>query len=62
MPPVLSVTDAVVLAPLVDGVLIVVKPGVTKMTALKYAVEQLRCMGANIIGVVINDVDNRSSR
>ncbi len=61
-PPVLSVTDAVVLAPIVDGVLIVVRPGVTKMNALKYAVEQLRYVGANVVGIVLNSVDNQSSR
>lgn len=61
-PPVLSVTDAVVLAPIVDGVLIVVRPGVTKMAALKAAVEQLRYVGANVVGIVLNSVDNKSSR
>lgn len=61
-PPVLSVTDAAVLAPLVDGVLIVVRPGVTKMAALKTTVEQLRYVGANVIGVVMNAIDYRSAR
>ena len=61
-PPVLSVTDAVALAPIVDCVLIVVRPGVTKMSDLRAAVEQLRHVGAKIGGVVINGVDNRKSR
>lgn len=61
-PPVLSVTDAVVMAPMVDSVLIVVRPGVTKMSALRAAVEQLRHVGARIGGVVINGADNRKSR
>jgi len=61
-PPVLSVTDAVVLAPIVDGVVLVVRPGVTRMNALKYAVEQLRYVGANLLGVVINRVNDRSAR
>ncbi len=61
-PPVLSVTDAVVLAPTVDGVVLVVRPGVTHMSALKYAVEQLRYVGANLLGVVINRVNDRSAR
>ncbi|RPJ36997.1 MAG: polysaccharide biosynthesis tyrosine autokinase, partial [Chloroflexi bacterium] len=61
-PPVLSVTDAVVLAPMVDGVLIVVKPGITHMSALKVAVEQLRYVGANIIGVVINGIESSGGR
>ncbi len=61
-PPVLSVTDAVALAPMVDGVLIVVKPGITHMSALKVAVEQLRYVGANIIGVVINGIESSGGR
>ncbi len=61
-PPVLSVSDAVVLAPIVDGVLVVVRPGVTKMSALKAAVDQLRYVGANVIGIVLNGVDEKSSR
>jgi capsular exopolysaccharide synthesis family protein len=60
-PPALVVTDASVLAPQVDGVLIVVRPGVTKLAAAKQTVEQLHRVGANIIGVVINNLDlNRS--
>jgi non-specific protein-tyrosine kinase len=61
-PPVLSVTDAVGLAPMVDGVLIVVRPGLTKMSALKEAVDQLRYVGAKIAGIVINGIDNRKTR
>lgn len=59
-PPVLSVTDAMVLAPLVDGVLLVVKPGKTKISMLENMVEQLRYVGARVIGVVINEVDERN--
>jgi len=61
-PPILSVTDAVVLAPLVDGVLIVAKPGATKYSMLQSAVEQLRRVGARVIGVVINGIDQRNVR
>jgi non-specific protein-tyrosine kinase len=60
-PPVLVVTDAVVLAPRVDGVILVVKPGTTKRLACKQAVEQLQRVGANILGVVLNDVDVKRS-
>ena len=60
-PPALVVTDASVLAPQVDGVLIVVRPGVTKLAAAKQTVEQLHRVGANIFGVVLNNLDlNRS--
>ena len=60
-PPVLAVTDASVLAPRVDGVLLVVKPGVTKLAACKQAVEQLNRVGAKILGVVLNDISVKRS-
>lgn len=61
-PPVLVVTDSAVLATRVDGVLIVVKPGKTKQAAFRQAIEQLNRVGANILGVVLNDVEVKSSR
>jgi non-specific protein-tyrosine kinase len=61
-PPVMAVTDAAVLAPRVDGVLLVVKPGSTKLAACRQAIEQLQRVGANILGVVLNDVELNRSR
>ena len=61
-PPVLAVTDAAVLAPRMDAVILVVKPGVTKFMAVKQAVEQLRRVGANVIGIVLNGVEFKRSR
>ena len=60
-PPLLSVTDASALAPAMDGVIMVVKPGVTKISALQQSLEQLRAVGAHVLGVVLNEV-NPSSR
>ncbi len=61
-PPILTVTDAAGLAPAVDGVVLVVKPGKTKMSALQQSVEQLRAVGARVLGVVMNEVNPRSRR
>lgn len=61
-PPLMAVTDAAVLAPRVDGVLLVVQPGETRLAEARNAVEQLRRVGANLIGVVINEVDPKSGR
>ena len=61
-PPLLAVTDAAVLARRVDGVLLVIKPGVTKMAACRQAVDQLRRAGANLLGAVLNDVVVDNSR
>jgi non-specific protein-tyrosine kinase len=60
-PPVIAVTDSSVLAPRVDGVLLVFKPGVTRLGAARQTVEQLQRLGANLLGVVLNDVDLRRS-
>jgi non-specific protein-tyrosine kinase len=60
-PPTLAVTDALVLAPRVDGVLVVLKSGTTKMAAARQCVSQLQHVGANVLGVVLNGAKfNRS--
>jgi capsular exopolysaccharide synthesis family protein len=61
-PPVLAVTDATVLSPFVDGVIIVMRPGETKLAAARQAVDQLRRVGANLIGVVLNDVNIKRTK
>ncbi|MCX6082312.1 MAG: polysaccharide biosynthesis tyrosine autokinase [Chloroflexi bacterium] len=61
-PPVLTVTDAVALAPELDGVIIVARPGMTKLSALRQTLEQLQTVGARVLGVVLNQVDPRSRK
>ena len=61
-PPIMAVTDSAVLAPRVDGVILVVQPGNTNLGAAKQAVEQLRRVGANVLGVVLNEVAINRSR
>ena len=53
-PPVLSVTDAAVLAAKVSGCLFVVKARQTKELALIEAVDRLDNTGGNVLGVVVN--------
>ena len=60
-PPVLTVTDAVALAPGLDGVIIVAVPGMTRLSALRQTLEQLQTVGARVLGIVLNQV-NPSSR
>jgi capsular exopolysaccharide synthesis family protein len=60
-PPALAVTDAAVLAPSVDGVLLVVKPGKTRARAVKHTLELLAQVKANVVGVVLNDVTTHRS-
>lgn len=60
-PPLLAVTDALVLASRVDGVILVIDPHKTKRAAIKHAIEQLRRINANLIGVIINKVKLQNS-
>jgi capsular exopolysaccharide synthesis family protein len=61
-PPVLNVTDAAALSTKVDGTILVAKPGVTKLKDFQQALEQLKAVGAHVLGVVLNEVDPRNRR
>ena len=54
-PPVIAVTDAAVLAPRVDGVLLVVNAGKTKRDLAVKARDMLQQVNANLLGVVLNN-------
>ena len=56
-PPVILASDALHMAQLVDGVLLVIKSGSTNRELAKKAVEQLNSAHANIIGTVLNQAD-----
>jgi len=58
-PPCLPVADASVLADLVDGVLMIVRAASTPSESAQRAVQELR--GRNVIGVVLNAVDEASA-
>ncbi len=54
--PPFVVADAAVLAAEVDGVIFVVKPGVTHSDSVQAMLEQLRHAKANIVGAVMNKI------
>ena len=56
-PPLLDVTDAMVLSPQVDGVVLVAKGSSTTKVAVKKSSRHLASVGARMLGVVINNVD-----
>lgn len=56
-PPVLTYTDAVILSPLVNGVVMVAKSGKTTRKAIQSSSHRLWSVGAKILGAVLNDVD-----
>lgn len=55
-PPLLVVTDAMILATSVDGVIVTIRAGVSAYGAVRRAREQLHRVGARLLGVVLNDV------
>ena len=57
--PVLMVSDSLPIAAQVDGVVLVVRSGSTRKTALARSSELLSRSSANILGAVVNDVDLR---
>ena len=61
-PPLLAVTDAAVLATMVDGTVLVVRMGSTARQAVRRALSQLQAVRVRVLGAVMNDVDlTRSS-
>ncbi len=60
-PPVTVVTDAAVLSRFVDGVLIVVRPGVTTIQGAQLSKKNLEAVNARLLGVVINGYNTKKS-
>lgn len=56
------VTDPFILSSKVDGVILVVVLGKTKLAALQTALEQFERAGARIVGVVFNQFNNKESQ
>jgi tyrosine-protein kinase Etk/Wzc len=61
-PPILTVSDALVLSQRLDGAVIVVRGGSTSRTSLKNTVEIFSKAQISIMGIVLNDVDFRRER
>ena len=58
-PPLINVTDPVILATMVDGVILVVHGGKSTRDVVRRARQELTNVGAKIFGVVLNNVDLR---
>jgi polysaccharide biosynthesis transport protein len=53
------IADPVVLSSKVDGVLVVIEPGRTKIEAAQAMLEQLQRAGARVVGVVLNPITRK---
>ena len=60
-PPVSVVTDAAVLCGIADGVLLVVRPGVTTIQSAQLSKKNLEAVNAHILGVVMNGYNGTQS-
>ena len=56
-PPIAAVTDSSILAKSADGVVLVVRAGETAREIVRTGVEQLKGIGAHVLGAVLNGVD-----
>jgi capsular exopolysaccharide synthesis family protein len=57
-PPVLSVTDPLIVSSLADGIVLVVRQGACTRAMLTRAAEMFRDVGAKVYGFVLNGVDS----
>jgi capsular exopolysaccharide synthesis family protein len=60
-PPLLTITDPCVVAARVDGVLLTMRLSLTEPAHAQQAREVLSSLRANVLGVVINSISNRSN-
>jgi non-specific protein-tyrosine kinase len=60
-PPLLAVTDAVVLSKRVSGAILVIQAGRTRRDVTRQALKRLDQVGANILGAILNQVSHRGS-
>jgi Mrp family chromosome partitioning ATPase len=61
-PPVLGMSDPLIISQRTDGVIIVVKSGNTQKQAAREATRLLDGVNAKILGVVLNSIDQSAMR
>lgn len=60
-PPVSVVTDAAVMSRLVDGVVLVVHPGITTIQGAQLSKKNLEAVNAHILGVILNGYNTKQA-
>ena len=61
-PPLCVVTDAAVLGTQADGVILVARMGMTHGEALQQSVDEMKGLGAHVVGTVLTDVNHLEDR
>ena len=62
LPPVGEVSDALAVAKMADGIILVARQDYGTRVALKNAVNQFEFIGANLLGVVMNRASDRKKK
>lgn len=60
-PPVSVVTDAAVMSRLVDGVVLVVRPGITTIQGAQLSKKNLEAVNAHVLGVILNGYNTKQA-
>jgi Mrp family chromosome partitioning ATPase len=60
-PPLIGVSDAMILGPRLDGVVIVLRRGRARRDAARLATRLLTSVRARVLGVILNDADVREA-
>jgi capsular exopolysaccharide synthesis family protein len=60
--PLLVATDAILLGPIVEGVLLVVRATRTDAATVEEVIARLRSVGAKVVGTVLNDPDGAAAQ
>jgi len=55
-PPLVNLADPLILSSIVDSVILIVNGGKSNWEAVSHARQELSGVGANVFGVVLNDV------
>jgi len=56
-PPILAVSDAIAMSPMVDTIILICRGGQTPIPAMKQAKQKLDAHNLNCLGVIINGVN-----
>lgn len=60
-PPIMNVTDSLIVSKVVDAMIVVCRAGKTRYDMIKNGIKMLRNVNANVLGFIINDVEDRHS-
>ena len=60
-PPIGLISDGLVISNLSDGVVAVCRAGQTRHRALRHVMMQFKGVGANVIGIIVNDFNMRKA-